>query len=152
MKDVRKWEKNNMTNYVEVIVIIIFLLICSYYDIRESVIYTNVCTVFALFAILFELVVVNEEMIVLFCGIMPSVFIFIISIISNESIGKGDALIFFVIGIMFGIVKSMLIFLIALVITVFYSMPLILFKQKKLKSSIPFSPFILTSFIVFCLF
>lgn len=137
-----------MSNYVEMIVIILFLLVCSYYDIKEKIIYTNICVLFFLASIIVELVILNKGLTVLMCGIIPAVFVFVISIISNESIGKGDAFIFLVIGIILGVIETFVVFIMALVITVIYSIPLIVFKQKNLKISLPFSPFILTSFII----
>lgn len=152
MIDVKSWEENNMIDYVEMIIILLFLIICSYYDIKKKVIYTNVCVIFTLLAIIVELVIINKEVTVLICGIVPSIFIYIISIISNESIGKGDSLIFIVIGIIMGCLDSLLVFILSLIITVIYSIPLIFIKHKKLKTSLPFTPFVLSSFIMFSIF
>lgn len=140
-----------MSSYFEMIVIILFLLVCSYYDIKDRVVYTNICGLFLLIAIILELMIVNKEITVVVCGIIPSIFIFIISIISNESIGKGDAFIFLIIGIMLGGIDTLIVFFMALVITVIYSIPLLIFRHKNKKISLPFSPFILTSFMIFLL-
>ena len=141
-----------MNNYVEMMIIILFLFICSYYDIKERVIYSNICLLFGLVGILVEVIVFSKDITVLLSGIIPSIFIFLVSIISDESIGKGDALIFFVIGIILGGIHTLVILILALIITLIYSIPLIVFKIKKLKNSLPFSPFILISFIVYYLF
>ena len=141
-----------MSNYIEVLVIIVFLLVCSYYDIKERVVYTNICVVFFILAIIVELLLGDKGILVILYGILPAIFIFIVSIISNESIGKGDAFIFLIVGIMFGCVDTLIIFVMALLIIVMYSIPLIVFKHNSIKTSLPFSPFVLTSFIVFSLF
>lgn len=141
-----------MSNYIEVLVIILFLLVCSYYDIKERVVYTNICVAFFILAIIVELLLGDKGILVILYGILPAIFIFIVSIISNESIGKGDAFIFLIVGIMLGCIDTLIIFVMALLIIVMYSIPLIVFKHRSIKTSLPFSPFVLTSFIVFSLF
>ena len=135
-------------NFIEVIIGLLFLIICSYYDIKKRLVYCNVCILFGIIGIFVEIVLINSEAKELLFGLIPGILIYIISIFTNESIGKGDAYIFMVIGIILGFVKSILILILALMLIILLSIPLLAIKHKNLKSSFPFSPFVLTSFIV----
>lgn len=134
-------------NIIEIIVCMCFLIICCLTDLKSRIIYRNICIIFGIVCILLKIFLNNEIIKTVLIGIVPGVILYFISIITRESIGKGDAWIFGVLGMYIGALYSTVLLMISLIIVSIFSMPLII-KQKNLKAELPFSPFILLAFTI----
>lgn len=73
------------------------------------------------------------------------------SIVTNEEVGKGDAVILSTIGIFLGLKKTILVLIYALFSTIIIGGILLLIRKKNKKYKIPFVPFILFSYIALCI-
>ncbi|GIW62837.1 MAG: type 4 prepilin-like proteins leader peptide-processing enzyme [Patescibacteria group bacterium] len=81
---------------------------------------------------------------------LPLLFIFVIT--KEKGIGFGDVKLGFNLGFLFGVKLGFLVLYIAFILGGVFSIFLLLFGKKKLKSKIPFGPFIVISSLVFMLF
>lgn len=122
---------------------IIFLTVCVITDLRERKIYVNWCLVNLVAVLIFHALQndINKTEIIL--GIIVGVVFYIVSMITGDAIGKGDALMILTIGSIVGIRTEMRMLMWAFVICSFVSLVGMISRRKKLKSSMAFAPFLL---------
>ncbi len=133
---------------IEDLILLLFLFICSYEDLRTRHINFFVCIVTELIYI-FILIFLNRfNFLYIILGLIPGALIYLSSILFNGQIGKGDGIIIAVIGTMVGILKVTRILLIAFILVLVICTPILIILRKSLKTRLPFVPFILLSFII----
>lgn len=133
---------------IEDLILLFFLFICSYEDLRTRHINFFVCIVTELIYI-FILIFLNRfNFLYIILGLIPGALIYLSSILFNGQIGKGDGIIIAVIGTMAGILKVTRILLIAFILVLVICTPILIILRKSLKTRLPFVPFILLSFII----
>ncbi|MBQ5446335.1 MAG: prepilin peptidase [Lachnospiraceae bacterium] len=133
---------------IEDLILLLFLFICSYEDLRTRHINFFVCIVTELIYI-FILIFLNRfNFLYIILGLIPGALIYLSSILFNGQIGKGDGIIIAVIGTMAGILKVTRILLIAFILVLVICTPILIILRKSLKTRLPFVPFILLSFII----
>ena len=133
---------------IEELILLLFLFICSYEDLRTRHINFFVCIVTELIYI-FILIFLNRfNFLYIILGLIPGALIYLSSILFNGQIGKGDGIIIAVIGTMAGILKVTRILLIAFILVLVICTPILIILRKSLKTRLPFVPFILLSFII----
>lgn len=126
----------------------IFLLICSYTDIKNKNINIVYCVLFGLINLIIGLVRGG----ITFCalGIMPGILLLIVSYLTNEKIGYGDGIMLVTVGLVYGISRSVDLCMISLSISGFVSLILLLFKKKKINDIIAFAPYLFLGNIIMC--
>ncbi|KAB3532803.1 prepilin peptidase [Alkaliphilus serpentinus] len=82
-------------------------------------------------------------------GVIGGGLIAIFSVISKGAIGLGDAKLTALIGLYMGMMGALVVILTATFICGIFGLILLTFKIKNRKSTIPFAPFVLLSFIIF---
>ncbi len=134
---------------IKIIILITFLGICSYTDIKGKYILVKISIIYGILGIVYGFCFENRGILEILIGIVPGIIVLIISVITKESIGKGDALIILVMGIYTGIVNNLIVFIYALFFTVIVGIILLLIMKKGRKFRIAFAPFIFLGYLVF---
>ena len=121
---------------IEDLILLLFLFICSYEDLRTRHINFFVCIVTELIYI-FILIFLNRfNFLYIILGLIPGALIYLSSILFNGQIGKGDGIIIAVIGTMAGILKVTRILLIAFILVLVICTPILIILRKSLKKLI----------------
>ncbi len=136
---------------MKTMVIMIFLILSTLLDLRKKEVNISLCISFALVGLIYEIFISKTDILSIILGIIPGIFLMLTSIVTNEEIGKGDAVILGIIGIFLGLKKSILVLIYALFMTVIIGGILLLIRKKNKKYKIPFVPFILFSYIALCI-
>jgi leader peptidase (prepilin peptidase)/N-methyltransferase len=142
-----KWSLNKM----KTIVITIFLILSTLIDLRKKEVNISLCISVALVGLIYEIFISKTDILSIILGILPGIFLMLTSIVTNEEIGKGDAVILSTIGIFLGLKKTILVLIYALFTTIIIGGILLLIRKKNKKYKIPFVPFILFSYIALCI-
>ena len=129
----------------------IMLAFCSIQDIREKKISLWKIKVYGILATaisLWKLFSLNEALGILICrflaGLLPGIFLLILSKITREAIGYGDGLILLFIGLSLGFWECIGIFFTGLLGVFLAALLILLFFGRKKGLEIPFIPFLLT--------
>ena len=136
---------------MKTMVIMIFLILSTLLDLRKKEVNISLCISFALVGLIYEIFISKTDILSIILGIIPGIFLMLTSIVTNEEIGKGDAVILGIIGIFLGLKKSILVLIYALFMTVIIGGILLLIRKKNKKYKFPFVPFILFSYIALCI-
>lgn len=117
-------------------------------DFRTKQVKVMELAVFAVLGILMNVIYRPHTLISVVGGVAVGLFVYLFSIISNEKIGKGDALVVAVSGLYLGFMNTVLVLwlgsLLALLGGVFY----IYYNRKPLDTEVPFVPFLLLSYVI----
>lgn len=135
-------------NIINGIVILVILVLCTYFDIRkkEIPVYPIVFTIFmGVF-----LVISNHknEWQLYLGGALIGGFFMILAKITRESIGIGDGILLIATGINLGIYANILLIMTGFMLAFVWAIILLCFKNAKRKTMIPFVPFLLISYII----
>lgn len=136
---------------MKTIVITIFLIISTLIDLRKKEVNISLCISVALVGLIYEIFISKTDILSIILGILPGIFLMLTSIVTNEEVGKGDAVILSTIGIFLGLKKTILVLIYALFSTIIIGGILLLIRKKNKKYKIPFVPFILFSYIALCI-
>lgn len=136
---------------MKTIVITIFLILSTLIDLRKKEVNISLCISVALVGLIYEIFISKTDILSIILGILPGIFLMLTSIVTNEEIGKGDAVILSTIGIFLGLKKTILVLIYALFTTIIIGGILLLIRKKNKKYKIPFVPFILFSYIALCI-
>lgn len=121
---------------------IIFLGICSYFDLKEQKIKSVWIGVAGIAACIFQMYFRNESVWSIVGGVGTGAFLLLMSWLSKEQIGYGDGYVFIVLGVFLGLNKTIEVLMISLGCSFVYSLYLLLIKKKKGTDSYPFIPFV----------
>ncbi len=136
---------------MKTIVITIFLILSTLIDLRKKEVNISLCISVALVGLIYEIFISKTDILSIILGILPGIFLMLTSIVTNEEVGKGDAVILSTIGIFLGLKKTILVLIYALFSTIIIGGILLLIRKKNKKYKIPFVPFILFSYIALCI-
>lgn len=136
---------------MKTVVITIFLILSTLLDLRKKEVNISLCISVALIGLIYGIFINKTDLLSIILGIIPGIFLMLTSIVTNEEIGKGDAVILSTIGIFLGLKKTILVLIYALFMTVIIGGILLLIRKKNKKYKIPFVPFILCSYIALCI-
>lgn len=125
--------------------IILFLIVCAITDLRERKIYSTYCFANVAFALVVHICKKDMHWGNIAGGIALGVMFLIVSIVSKEALGMGDALIILTLGSIGGIKTSFALVLWAFGICAIVSIIGLLLRKRQLNSQIPFAPFLLAS-------
>lgn len=130
---------------------LLFLGACTITDLRKRKIITALCFANAVAALIMHFVRQDIFWLNVLGGMLAGAVLFGVSVYSKEAIGKGDAVVVFTLGSLVGIKTGFEILMWASIICIIFSVPGLIFKKIKLKSRIPFMPFMLAGAIItFC--
>lgn len=129
---------------MQLITIIIFLLAASIFDVKTKKIPIWLCVVFSILLLIESIYFGHAHSLLL--AIIPSLVFFVISIVSNNGIGKGDCLIILTLAFGMSIYDILNLVLYSLFFTALFGI-FCFIKNRNKKQNIAFTPFIFLTFI-----
>lgn len=126
--------------------IISFLSINSWTDVRKRQISLLSVAIFALIGLTYQ-GLYKKQMSPILLGLIPGILLLTISRVTREALGMGDALLMLVLGIFLGLQSSVEVLLLALFLAAFWAGILMLLCRKKRDYEFPFVPFLLLGYI-----
>ena len=111
-------------------------------DIKDKTIYLSPVILGSIAGLVVNLVLGNDIAKIL-AGCIPGAFLFLVSVITGECIGRGDGEVTAMIGLTIGLTETIWVLFIALMAAMFVCLILLLAKKAGRKSRIPFVPFLL---------
>lgn len=127
---------------------LLFLLVCTITDLKERMIIMPFCFINSGVALIVNFFMKNQSGINILLGMAMGAVFYVISVCSKEAVGKGDAVVIFTVGSLVGIDPGFEILVWAFMLCAFVSVMGLVFKRIKLKSRIPFMPFMLMGGII----
>jgi leader peptidase (prepilin peptidase)/N-methyltransferase len=154
---------NSIFVYINIIfyllVICVFLYIglydFFYYEISDRLVLYSSILVFIYFLVAYYSGYISLNIIInhIFTAIIAAgIFLLIILLTKGEGMGGGDMKLVFLMGIVLGYPVILYVLFFAFVIGAVIGLVLVMIKNKTLKSSIPFAPFLSSSLILYIIF
>lgn len=131
---------------------ILFLGFCSLTDIRRKRIYTIPCFVVAGIGLVFHIIFLDTTWWNQFAGIILGLILLVLSFITGEAIGRGDALVVIALGFVLDAIMVLHIIFCAFVLVDIFAVIGGLVKKIKFKSTLQFIPFLFASEIIILIF
>ena len=138
---------SRMIYYLNGSLMLSYLAINSFTDIKKKKIYVIVSLFFFVVGLVFSIISKQQSLISLLGGVGIGVILLLVGKFSRQSVGFGDGLIFLVTGLYLGFTRNIVLLLYGLIICAVSSVILITFKKFKLKDKIPFAPFVLVAYV-----
>lgn len=131
-------------------VILGFLAVLSYFDLRYKKLPLTVILLFLLAGILYVIYLGDGQNLFRYLGVLSGMVFVAVSVLSRQAIGMGDALIFTILGLLLGIYVNLTLLFCAFLLS-FVCFVFLLFTGKiTLKSEIPFVPFLFLAYGGIC--
>lgn len=131
-----------------------FLAICTYFDMKYKKIPIILPIIWGVFGVIWN-TGIKKLQIEQWIGVLFSVLIgctlLLFSLWSKEALGKGDAVMFIVIGFFLDFYSTLVLLCTALFLSSFASIYLLIIRRKSKKTNIPFIPFIYTAYATLCI-
>lgn len=132
---------------IQIIITGIFLSICTYIDLKRKYVNIYICLIFGAIGVMCRCIFENSNLLSVLATIIPGIFMMLISIISNESIGKGDSIVICTIGLYMGLINVIIILFIGLMVSCITGIICMVIMKKGKNYRLPFVPFITLGFI-----
>ena len=131
--------------------VVMFLFILSYFDIKEQAVYKDLIHVFLATTLLFYFLFAFDISNI----ILPAIFAVLIIILNliKKSFGTGDLLVLFGLGVLISWQQYLVMFWLGIIIALLYSLVLLVSKKISLKGAkVPMIPFFSISFVITVLY
>jgi len=126
----------------------VVLIICSYTDIKSQKIYKSVIAVHLVLALIGHLVIRDLTAVSILLGIVPGLGCILLSAVSKESMGYGDAFLIFSCGFSLGTDRVLAMLFTSFFCVGIWALWLVCFRHGKKKTAIPFVPFLLMGAVI----
>lgn len=126
----------------------LFLIICSYTDIKKKEIYFKVLLPFFLTGVIAAAVSGREAVLAALLGAAAGIALLLLSFITRGAIGEGDGLVLVVTGVFLGISENLRLLTVALFLSALFSVGAMIIKGWKRDRELPFVPFLLAAFLI----
>lgn len=131
-------------------VCLVFLSVCAVWDIRERKIpFMWICLTGVLSLVM---AVLEEQLLFSALGILPGMILVVMSLITKGGVGMGDAYVCMVTGCFTGMWGSFLVIITGSLLVSVWGMVNIFIRHLSIKRSVPFTPFLLLSYIIVIFF
>ncbi len=129
---------------LHIAILVIYLVLCSYTDIRNMTISLPLSIVCSLIGCIFRFVlfIPKASFFSFIISISIGIFLILLSIISHNMIGVGDGMIFVTTGTFLSFANNISMLFYGLLLTSFYALYKLIVTRKR-KTIIPFAPFLL---------
>ncbi len=159
-----RWEIEHLANVAEInymehilyerTFIMSLLAISTYFDIKFKKIPIILPIIWGVIGVVWNAGIKKleiEQWIGVVCSVLIGCILLLFSFWSKDALGKGDALIFIVIGIFIDFYSNLLLLGTALFLSSFAAIYLLIIRRKNKKTNIPLIPFIYTAYAILCL-
>ncbi|MCC8103054.1 MAG: A24 family peptidase [Clostridiales bacterium] len=126
----------------------VVLVICSYTDIKSRKIYKSVIGVHLALALILHLAFRDLTWLSILLGIVPGLGCILLSALSKESMGYGDAFLIFSCGFSLGTDRVLAMLFTSFFCVGIWALWLVCFRHGKKKTAIPFVPFLLMGEVI----
>lgn len=133
------------------ILIISYLIFCSYIDIKKGYIYFKpTIIILALIIILrfVEMITCHNNPVTFLSSFIPGILMILLSFLTRESIGYGDSILLLLCSVGVGLWNGIFIIMCSFIYSAIFSLTLLI-KGKNKKETIPFVPFIFLALITY---
>ena len=133
------------------IIIILYLLFCSYTDIKKRQIYIPPTLFIICLTLLFKIIYISfslESLGLFLLSFIPGLIMLLISYITRENIGYGDSILLGLCSLCVGIWNGFFIIMTSFIYSAIFSL-FLLIRGKNSKETIPFVPFIFLGTITY---
>lgn len=124
------------------------LAICSLFDLWKKQIPMVILLVFGITGILYQIYYGKLPLPDVFFGVMVGTALYVISIVSGEKIGKGDAMMLMSSGLYMGFWKNITLLWLGSAMAGVVCMVMYLCMKKGKDATVPFAPFLLGAYLV----
>ncbi|MCC8066282.1 MAG: A24 family peptidase [Clostridiales bacterium] len=126
----------------------VILLLCSYTDIRYRKIYRIIIALHLSASLIIHLAVGKAWMVSAIAGIIPGLTCLLLSALSHQALGYGDAFLIISCGFSLGMQKCLAVLFTAFFCAGLWALGMICFRQGKRRTEIPFVPFLLSGLLL----
>lgn len=131
------------------LIILIYLVIGSYHDIKKLAVPRIPFLGIMMFAFLWNRFVTKCDLFMLAYAMAPGIFFLFISLVLRNSIGIGDGVVLLTLGLILGGNDCFKITILSLIVLSFYGIVLAIAKRISLYKKIPYIPFLLFAWGVY---
>lgn len=128
---------------------IIFLSLCTVQDVKTKTISNKVLSLWAVSSLCLLALSRSISLGQMIAGLSVGLLLLVFSLLSREQIGKGDALVFCILGMGHGMYVNVAILLLSLFFSAVTAVVLLVCAKVGRKEQIAFLPFILTAYVLF---
>ena len=132
-------------------ILLVFLAIFTLYDLKYKKIPVWLLLLMAIIGIIYVIKIGDYDNLSRYTGSSVGLLFLGFSFLSHEAIGKGDALLFIILGWFLGMYQIIFLLFVAFMFSGVFAMFLLLIKKGNYKTSIPFMPFLYIAFGGICL-
>lgn len=131
--------------------ILIYLIICTFTDLKKRSISLIISTVFILAGLILCILGYSphDNFISLLLSLLPGGVLLLLSVVTKEAIGYGDGLMLITMGFYLSHPENLSILLYSLIIAGIFSLFLLTLGKYQRKYKIPFSPFLLLGYLIY---
>ncbi len=123
-------------------------LYLSFEDIRKKTIPVIPMMFWGIAGVIMHLYYGRLELISMVSGMLPGLVAYILSIVSREKIGKGDAILLIVTGVYMGFWANIMMLWTGLIIAAIAGVMMLVFFKKSRGYELPFVPFLFAGFLL----
>lgn len=124
-----------------IIIVMVFLCVCTYMDLKSKYINIYICLAFGVIGMLYKSCIVKSSLMSVGLALFPGIFVMIISLLSKESIGKGDAMVVGIMGLYVGGINTILALFYGVILASIIGIICMIFMKKSGQHRMPFVPF-----------
>lgn len=135
------------TDLIILIILYIYLILCTITDIRTRRINLKLCILFLSLGIFVHIFFIKPDILILIYNLIPGIFLLIISLLTKGAVGSGDAVIFIIMAFYMDSTLILTILFFSLLAASIFSI-ILLIKKYSRKYSLPFAPFITVGFTI----
>lgn len=128
-----------------------FLAVLTYYDLKYKKIPVVLLLIMGIVGIVYTIIIEDYDNFLRYMGIFMGLIFLSLSFVSHEAIGKGDALVFVILGWFLGIYETIFLLFVAFSLSAAVSVVLLVCRKGNFMTSFPFLPFLYLAFGGVCL-
>lgn len=133
-------------NALITVILTFYLIYSSYTDLKRYTISTPVSVITGILIVILQ-ISSNVHAFDILLSIVPGIFLLFIAFVTGQSIGYGDGIVFLIVGTGMGFKQTLLLLFLAFILSALFSLYLIT-RHKSGKYTLPFVPFILSSYVL----
>jgi len=139
-----------MFKYITILILYIYLILCTISDIKTKKINLKLSLVFLLLGFFIYPFFIKSDIKILLYNLLPGICILLVSLFTKGAIGAGDAVILIIMSFYMPSASILIILFFSLLMASVIAVTLIIKKYSR-KYALPFAPFITLGYTIFLL-